>query len=1015
MNRLKSDRLDLQQEAILDSSIEFTNPVSKHLNQPQAILLTGATGLLGCHLLSELLRNSKANIYCLVRSSHAEVGEERISKSLQAYNLAQEVDRSRIIPLVGDLGQPLLGLSAETFQELASKIDVIYHNGAYVNYACPYETLRAPNVMGTLEIIKLASLVKTKSIHFTSSISVFFSKAHGSAKEILETDIPQYHPSLKGGYKQSKWVAEKLISAAIARGLPGSIYRPVRIMGHSKTGVMGNVSDLLVTLLKGCIHMGKYPAATTSVNLVPVDYVAQAIANLSLQTTSLGKAFHLSNSQPLPWQEMWSGVNSAGYQLEELPEKEWMKELENFAHKYPDNEIFTLLLLLLSSPHKLFAEKPLFCDRQTQAGLANTSVTFPPVDGNLIATYCKYFQKSGYLGDREIRRRGDGETGRSGDQETGRSGDRENRRRGDQETGRRGEQETGRRGEQGEEKTGEKKKTSGFWKSIKGNMRRQRRTAIKPFPREGNIPLSFGQERLWQIDSLHPENTVHNLHVSYQLDGELDVTALEKSIQEIINRHEILRSSFPVVAGKPVQVIDPKINFKLTVVVAEDSDIKEIIQEQVQQHFDLNQSPLVRFKLVKVTETKHYLLRTIHHIINDVWSDTILLKELANFYQAFTTDQAPSLPKLPIQYADFAQFQRQWLQGKNLESQLDYWKTKLSSNTPILKLPTDYSRSTITSYQGASYLVTIPAELTKSLKSLSNQEGVSLFVTLLTGFKTLLYQYSGQENIVLSSPVAGRYLVETKKLLGYFSNILLLNTDFSNNPTIRELLHRVSEVTLGAQKHQDLPLQKIVEEIGISDGIVSRTMFTLQNAPSQPKALGDVKVHLLEKKDEKIANFDLSLSVREVGDTLSALFRYKTDLFAESTITKLGNNLVSLLSKIVGHPETKLSELPWLKDDFAVANNQKDYLAPRNEIEQAIADIWSEVLNLNDIGIYDNFFELGGRSIAMMRVYNKLRDLFNLELTAMELFQSPTIEEMAKYPKLLSNFPLQSTSTNIQS
>ena len=963
MNNLKSDRLDLQQEAILDPSIEFTNPVSEHLSQPQAILLTGATGLLGCHLLTELLRNSKADIYCLVRSSNAEVGEERINKSLQAYNLAQEVDRSRIIPLVGDLGQPLLGLSAATFQELATKIDVIYHNGAYVNYACPYETLKAPNVLGTLEIIKLASLVKTKAVHFTSSISVFFSKAHGSAKEILETDIPQYHPSLKGGYKQSKWVAEKLISAAIARGLPGSIYRPVRIMGHSKTGVMGNVSDLLVTLLKGCIQMGKYPAATTSVNLVPVDYVAQAIAALSLQSTSLGKAFHLSNSQPLPWQEMWSGVNAAGYHLEELPEQVWMKELENLVNKYPDNEIYTLLLLLLSSPHKLFAEKPLFCDRQTQEGLANTSVTFPAVDGNLIATYCKYFQKSGYLG----------EIGGQGDEETRGQGDK------------------------GKERTGEKKKTSGFWKSIKGNMRRQRRTAVKPFPREGNIPLSFGQERLWQIDSLHPENTVHNLHVSYQLDGELDVLALEKSIQAIINRHEILRSSFPVVDGNPVQVIAPKIEFKLTVVTAKDSDIKEIIQAQTQQHFDLKQSPLIRFKLVKITDTKHYLLRTIHHIINDVWSDTILLKELANLYQAFTTNQAPSLPKLPIQYADFAQFQRQWLQGKNLESQIDYWRSKLSSNTPIVKLPTDYSSSTVTSYQGASYLVTIPAELTKSLKGLSNTEGVSLFVTLLTGFKTLLYQYSGQENIVLSSPVAGRYLVETKKLLGYFSNILLLNTDFTNNPTIQELLHRVSEVTLGAQKHQDLPLQKIVEEIGISDGIVSRTMFTLQNAPSQPKALGDVKVHLLEKKDEKIANFDLSLSVREVGDTLSALFRYKTDLFAESTITKLGNNFVSLLSKIVENPETKLSDISLLTNDVAVANNQKDYIAPRNEIEQAIADIWAEVLNLNNIGIHDNFFDLGGRSLAMMRVYNKLRNGFTVEIPVMELFQSPTIEEMANY------------------
>ncbi|MGK7893188.1 MAG: thioester reductase domain-containing protein, partial [Xenococcus sp. (in: cyanobacteria)] len=387
MNNLKNDRLDLQQEAILDPRIEFTNPISEYLHQPQAILLTGTTGLLGCHLLTELLRNTKADIYCLVRSKNADEGQQRINKSLQAYNLEQEVNYSRIIALAGDLGQPLLGLSTTTFQDLANKIDVIYHNGAYVNYACPYETLKAPNVLGTLEIIKLASLVKTKAIHFTSSISVFFSKAHGSAKEIFETDIPQYHPSLKGGYKQSKWVAEKLITAAISRGLPGSIYRPVRIMGHSKTGVMGNVSDLLVTLLKGCIQMGKYPAATTSVNLVPVDYVAQAIANISRQNESLGKAFHLSNAQPLPWKEMWSGVNAAGYELEELPEDVWMKELENLVNKYPENEIYTLLFLLLSSPHKLFAEKPLFCDRQTQAGLAKTAVKFPPVDGNLIATY----------------------------------------------------------------------------------------------------------------------------------------------------------------------------------------------------------------------------------------------------------------------------------------------------------------------------------------------------------------------------------------------------------------------------------------------------------------------------------------------------------------------------------------------------------------------------------------------------------------------------------------------------
>lgn len=190
MNNLNSDRLDLQQEAILDPNIQFTNPVSEYLTQPQAILLTGATGLLGCHLLTELLRNSNADIYCLVRSRNPDGGQERIEQSLKAYGLDQEVERSRIIPLVGDLGQPLLGLSTETFQELATKVDVIYHNGAYVNYAYPYERLKAPNVLGTVEIIKLASLVKTKAVHFTSSISVFFSKAHGSdAIETAQSEI----------------------------------------------------------------------------------------------------------------------------------------------------------------------------------------------------------------------------------------------------------------------------------------------------------------------------------------------------------------------------------------------------------------------------------------------------------------------------------------------------------------------------------------------------------------------------------------------------------------------------------------------------------------------------------------------------------------------------------------------------------------------------------------------------------------------------------------------------------
>ena len=954
----KGEHLDLEKEAVLDSTIQFSHPWSEHWQQPQAIFLTGATGLLGAHLLYGLLTSTNADIYCLIRAEDASTGSERLQTQLKTYNLWQEDFAGRIVAVVGDLSQPFLGMGKEQFQDLGQKIDVIYHNGAWVNYACPYETLRDSNVKGTEQALRLASLRKTKPVHFVSSISVFFSKAHAHSP-ILETEIPGYHPSLKGGYKQSKWVAEKLVVAAQERGLPACIYRPVRIMGNSNTGIMGNFNDLLCTAIKGCTQLGKYPAADVHINLVPVDYVANSIVHLSGKSESFGQAFHFSNPQQIAWGDLWQTIKVLGYPLEEVSYEEWLQALEKQSALEPDNESYARLLLLLSTPKGLLAKKPIFDASQTLSGLENSGISCPAIDKELVATYLGYFQKTGYLNAPP----------------------------------------------KPESKGG--KKATGFWKSIRANVKRgQNALAIKPVARDGDLPLSFGQERLWLIEQLHSSTPVHNLRAVYRLEGQLDLDILRASIQEVIRRQEILRTSFWEENGKPVIKIADEVNIELPVVdltniptKEQDATIRQFAKSEAQEIFDLTQAPLVRIKILHLGENNYVLVRTIHHIINDVWSDTIFLREVVALYEAFCAGKPSPLKELPIQYADFSHCQRQWLQGKVLQSQLDYWQKQLN-DLQLLELPTDNSPQTVPSYEGAAHVITVNAEVTAALKKLSHQEGVSLFVTLMSAYKTLLYQYSGQEDITLCSPVAGRQQREVKKLLGYFSNIVLLRTKLSGNPSFRELLQRVSQASVGSQQHQDVPVQQLVDYASIPSAVLSRAMFTLQNAPSQPRSLGDVKVTLVSM-EEGVANFDLSISVKETGEELTVIFRYKTDLFEESTITKLGKNFQDLLEIISTNPERYLADLPSFDTGKTSISSQQiveeNYVAPEGEIEYQIAGIWQQVLGIDKVGVNTNFFDVGGRSLAMIRIYHQLRSNFEGEIAVADLFKHPTIRGMAEY------------------
>ncbi len=386
-------KVDLITESYLADEIEFTLPITEQAANPQAILLTGATGFLGVCLLNELLQKTDAQIYCLVRASDEQKGFERVQEQLIFYQFWKTAYQQRIIPIIGDLAKPTLNLNSEQFTELSRKIDVIYHNGAYVNSMRPYASLKSSNILGTKEILRLASLVKTKPVHFISTLAVYFSAAHNDTV-VTEETMPS--DSLRGGYKQSKWVAEQLVLRASQRGLPCNIYRPGRIMGHSETGITSNMTDLLTTVLKGCIEIGQVPDKKNKINIVPVDYVSRAIVDLASQQR-FGEVFHLTNPQSVTWHDLVQMVRNVGYHLETINYDDWSESLQNFAAQKSHDAVYSPLLLLLRSSSAFFAKKPEFDTQLTQNKLQDTSIVCPQVDQTLISRYFKHFQHVQYI------------------------------------------------------------------------------------------------------------------------------------------------------------------------------------------------------------------------------------------------------------------------------------------------------------------------------------------------------------------------------------------------------------------------------------------------------------------------------------------------------------------------------------------------------------------------------------------------------------------------------------------
>ncbi len=441
---------------------------------------------------------------------------------------------------------------------------------------------------------------------------------------------------------------------------------------------------------------------------------------------------------------------------------------------------------------------------------------------------------------------------------------------------------------------------------------------------EDPAPLSFAQQRIWFIDQLQPGNSAYINLDAFRLTGRLNVGALEQTINEVVKRHEALRTTFPTVDEEPAQVITQTLSVPVPIVDLSDlpaavseSETERLVKEEAQRPFDLSQGPLLRTTLLRLGDDDHILLLALHHIVSDGWSGGVLFQEITTLYEAFSAGKSSPLPELAVQYADYAVWQRGWLQGEVLEKQLSYWKERLSGAPPVSELPTDRPRPSVQNFRGARQSVTLSKSLAEALRILSQREGATMFMTLLAAYQTLLHRYSNQEEIVVGSPIAGRTRPETEGLIGLFVNTMVFHTDFSGDPSFRELLGRVREVALGAYAHQDVPFEKLVEELqperSLSHTPLFQMMFILQNAPRLALNLSGLTLKSLEF-DSGTSQFDVTLSVVEVAEGLQAKLEYNTDLFDAATITRMLKHFQVLLEGVVANPDQKLSELPLLTD-----------------------------------------------------------------------------------------------------
>uniref|UniRef100_A0A2P1CZF5 AptA n=2 Tax=unclassified Phormidium TaxID=2609805 RepID=A0A2P1CZF5_9CYAN len=482
----------------------------------------------------------------------------------------------------------------------------------------------------------------------------------------------------------------------------------------------------------------------------------------------------------------------------------------------------------------------------------------------------------------------------------------------------------------------------------KQNSRKWERPTIKPIPRQGLLPVSFAQERVYFIQQLAPENSAYQFQATIRFKGQLDVDILQSCLDEIVQRHEIFRTTYPAENGRLFQVIHPHQPISFTIVDLQtfpeferEAEAQRLVEAEVQNPLEMNQLPLVKWVLLKLSEQEHLLIHIEHHAVHDGWSFNVFLSELIELYQAFSLGNPSPLTEPTLQFVDFAHWQREWVKSPEAQAQSTYWQQKLSGSPPLLELPLDRPRSTEQTYRGDQIRVELPIDLCELLRDFSRREGVTLFMTMLAAFKVMLHRYSGQDDICVGSAVANRRMQEVEKLIGMIVNNLVLRTDLSGNPTFRELLARVREVTLEAYANEDLPFDQVVDVVkpvrNLSYNPLFQVMFSFHNSAMPDLTLPGLEISLQEPISNKSAKFDLDFlviprfeqSVQNGAKTkargITLVLEYNSDLFDAATIQRMLEQYEVLLQGIVANPEQRISQLPLI-----------------TAIEQQLLQLWNQ-------------------------------------------------------------------------
>jgi hypothetical protein len=431
---------------------------------------------------------------------------------------------------------------------------------------------------------------------------------------------------------------------------------------------------------------------------------------------------------------------------------------------------------------------------------------------------------------------------------------------------------------------------------------------------------SYAQQRMWYVDQLEPGNPAYNVPWALRLKGTLDIPSLQRSLNDVIKRHEILRTAFPLYEGILKQKISPFTAQQISVIdlrswIEEDreEEMQRIVNEEARRPFDLNCGSLLRAVLIRLGDRHHVFTFTMHHIICDGWSMGVLVKEFVAFYEAHMQGRVAALPPMTIQYADFAIWQRKWLQGERLERHLEFWRGQLQGIS-VLQVPTDYPRPAAATNKGDREHFGLSRELSGRLRVLSQKHGATLFVTLLAAFQWLLARYSGQDDVVVGTFIANRNRIETEGLIGFFVNQLVLRTHLGGNPTFSELLKRVRHTVLSAYEYQDLPFEKLVEELApernLSDTPFFQVQIVLQNAPASAISIPGLELSPVDP-ERRVSKLDLSLFMHEKSDMLTGTMEYNTDIFHVSSVRRMLGHFEALLEEVSLNPDQPLSDISW--------------------------------------------------------------------------------------------------------